>query len=157
MRIPQQSGALGLTQGFVTCFPESSTGWLAIPQLLCSQAKNKLHEELLKRNKRNLNVRPSAPLCRSGSFSRNLIQDFWETPLREWDKNCIQFHFPPSLYEKEKPSRRDRAPFKSLRICRVLWCNISKACSQGILCTSNQCCQIQKILKAKTGSIFRQI
>ena len=32
-------------------------------QLLCSQAKEKLQEELLKRNKHNLYVRPSAARC----------------------------------------------------------------------------------------------
>ena len=58
-----QRGALGLTQGFVTSFPESSIGCWAKPHLLSSQAKNKLPKELLKRNTQNLSVRPSAPLC----------------------------------------------------------------------------------------------
>ena len=66
-----QRGALGPTQGFVTSFPEISTGWLAIPQLLCSQAKNKFHKELLKINKQNLNVRPSVPLCISCHFTKD--------------------------------------------------------------------------------------
>ena len=50
-------------QGFVASFLESFTGWWAITQLLCSKPHNKLHKELLKRNKQNLYVRPSAPLC----------------------------------------------------------------------------------------------
>ena len=58
-----QRAAVGQTQGFVKRFLESSTGWWAILQLLCSQARNILHEELLKRNKQNLNVRPIAARC----------------------------------------------------------------------------------------------
>ena len=34
-------GAVGLTQGFVISFDESSTGWWAILQLLCNQEGNK--------------------------------------------------------------------------------------------------------------------
>ena len=58
-----QRGAVGLTQGLVISFAESSIGWRAMLQLLYSQKGNKLQEELLKRNKQNLNVRPTATRC----------------------------------------------------------------------------------------------
>ena len=41
-----QRAALGQPQGVAKSLPESSTGWLAILQLLCSQARNNLQEEL---------------------------------------------------------------------------------------------------------------
>ena len=62
-----QRAALGRTQGFVKSLLQSSTGRWAMIQLLCSQAKEKLQEELLKRNKHNLYVRPSAARCTSSS------------------------------------------------------------------------------------------
>ena len=46
-----QRAALGQSQGLVISLPESSTGWLAILPLLCSQARENVQEELLKRNK----------------------------------------------------------------------------------------------------------
>ena len=61
--IALQSVPLGLTQGFVKRFFKSSTGRLAIPQLMSSQASSKMLKELLKRNKENLNVRPSGARC----------------------------------------------------------------------------------------------
>ena len=61
--IALQSVPLGLTQGFVKIFFKSSTGRLAIPQLMSSQARSKMLKELLKRNKENLNVRPSGARC----------------------------------------------------------------------------------------------
>ena len=61
--IALQSVPLSLTQGFVKRFFKSSTGRLAIPQLLSSQARSKMLKELLKRNKDNLNVRPSGARC----------------------------------------------------------------------------------------------
>ena len=53
----------GLAQGFAESFYTSSTGRLAILQLLSSQERKKMVEELLKRNKQNLNVRPSGARC----------------------------------------------------------------------------------------------
>ena len=44
-----QRAPLGLTLGFVISFYVSSTGRLAILQLLSSQARKKMLEELLKR------------------------------------------------------------------------------------------------------------
>ena len=44
-----QRAALGLSQGFVISFLESSTGGWAMLQLLCSQAREKLQEELLEK------------------------------------------------------------------------------------------------------------
>ena len=44
-----QSAALGHFQGFVKSFLGSSAGWMAILQLLGSQARRKLREELLKK------------------------------------------------------------------------------------------------------------
>ena len=58
-----QRAALGQSQGLVKSLPESSTGWSAILQLLCSQTRNNLQEELLKRNKQNLGDGPSAAGC----------------------------------------------------------------------------------------------
>ena len=58
-----QRAALGLSQGFVISFLESSTGLRAMRQLLCCQAREKLQEELLKRNIQNLHDRPSAAVC----------------------------------------------------------------------------------------------
>ena len=58
-----QRAALGQSQGLVKSLPESPTGWLAILQLLCSQERRNLQEELLKRNKQNLDDRPSAAGC----------------------------------------------------------------------------------------------
>ena len=55
--------ALGLSQGSVKSFLSGSTGQWAMLQLQCSQAREILQEELLQRNKQNLYVRPSAPLC----------------------------------------------------------------------------------------------
>ena len=58
-----QRAALGLTQGYQVL----SKVFLRVPramlQLLYSQAREKLQEELLKRNKQNLYVRPNAALC----------------------------------------------------------------------------------------------
>ena len=48
--------ALGLTKGFVKSFLESFTGWLAMLQLLCGQAREKLQEELLRRSMSNLTL-----------------------------------------------------------------------------------------------------
>ena len=55
--------ALGVTQGFVDIFLESSTGRWAVLQLLYSQARVSVQEELLKRNEQNLFVRSKAALC----------------------------------------------------------------------------------------------
>ena len=45
----QTAALLGQSQGLVKSLPESSTGWLAILLLLCSQARGKLQEELKKK------------------------------------------------------------------------------------------------------------
>ena len=58
-----QSRALGHFQGFVKSFLGCSTGRWAILQLLCSQARRKLKEELLKKNKQNLQKQPNAGRC----------------------------------------------------------------------------------------------
>ena len=58
-----QRAPLGLTQGFAISFYTSSTGQLALLQLLSSQERKKMVEELLERNKQNLNVRPSGARC----------------------------------------------------------------------------------------------
>ena len=47
----------------VKSLPESSTGLLAILLLLCRQARKNLQEELMKKNKQNLDDRPSAAGC----------------------------------------------------------------------------------------------
>ena len=44
-----QRAALGQSQGFVKNYPESSIGCRGMLQLLCSQARKKLQEELLKK------------------------------------------------------------------------------------------------------------
>ena len=49
-----QSAALGHFQGSVKSFLGTSTGWMAIPQLLGSQARRKLREELLKQEGNSL-------------------------------------------------------------------------------------------------------
>ena len=46
-----QRAALSLTQGFVKSFLQNSTGNLAMLQLLCSKAKEKLLEELMNEKK----------------------------------------------------------------------------------------------------------
>ena len=67
-----QRAALGLSQGLVKSFLASSTGQWAVLQLQCSQARDILQEELLKRNKQNLHDRPSAALCMLNSFAEQL-------------------------------------------------------------------------------------
>ena len=51
-------------QRFCQIFHGISTGWWAVLQLLCCQAKNEFQEELLKHNKQNLLDRPNAGRCR---------------------------------------------------------------------------------------------
>ena len=58
-----QRAALGQSQGLVKSLLESSTGWLAILLLLCSEARKNLQEELLRKIKQNLDDRPSAAGC----------------------------------------------------------------------------------------------
>ena len=64
---------LGLTQGFAISLYTSSTGRLAILQLLSIQERMKMVEELLTRNKQNLNVRPSGARCLCFNISLFLL------------------------------------------------------------------------------------
>ena len=48
---------------FCQIFLGISTGWWAVLQLLCCQARNEFQEELLKQNKQNLSDRPNAGRC----------------------------------------------------------------------------------------------
>ena len=59
-----QHAPLGQTQDYAVSFYASSTGQLALLQLLFSQEREKMVKELLKINKQNLNVRPSDPCCK---------------------------------------------------------------------------------------------
>ena len=74
-----QSRALGHFQGFVKSFLGCSTGRWAILQLLCSQARRKLKEELFKKNKQNLQKQPNAGRC------------MWERKLSEIDNRKVTF------------------------------------------------------------------
>ena len=67
-----QRAPLGLTEGFAKSFYASSTGRLALLQLLCSQERKKMVEEFLKRNIQNLNVRPSGARC-IAAFKSNVV------------------------------------------------------------------------------------
>ena len=57
-----EAGVRSVTR-FCHIFLGSSTGWWAVLQLLCCQARNKSQEELLKKNKQNLSDRPNAGCC----------------------------------------------------------------------------------------------
>ena len=50
-------------QRFCQIFLGISTGWWAVLQLLCCQARHEFQEELLKQNKQNLSDRPNAGRC----------------------------------------------------------------------------------------------
>ena len=70
--LSEQRAALDQSQGLVKILP----GWLALLHLLCSRARKNLQEEPLKRNKQNLDDRPSTAGCTHtvNTINRSLSQ-----------------------------------------------------------------------------------